>query len=816
MRMPRVEDLRPEDRARVGGKAWGLHRLFAAGAPVPAAVVLPVELFQAFLLDRGWSHRAQAADPSLGAELRASRFPSRLSASVQRAVRDLGPLLAVRSSAADEDGGESSFAGQYESVIGVTAGEPLERAILQVWASAFSATARAYRASAALPEMAVLVQTLVDPRCAGVLFTINPHSGSWREMTVEAAWGLGEAVVGGRIQPDFYKVSRPRRAPGPLQRVLARVRLRVAEVSVARQETAAHPAPIGSPGGGQVERAVPAARRVSRKLNEADLLALCRLGLKVESALGGPQDIEWAQDEAGRFTLLQARPVTTARDVRPTGRVIWTRRFIGERWTEPATPLGWSEIRALLEPFIAYPITSRRLLGGEEPARLFRFAPYFNVTVFRHLAFKAPGAAPPRFMVELLPPVEESSWMRRRAELPDLAVYRSILSETFAEARWRRFRWNPLTNWRAWEEFERGLGPALGPLSTPLHSVAEARARIQGCRDLAGRYVGVHICSLLFANIGYEAASALLVAEGHEALIPTLLVAPASTSTARTNAALGRLGRGELDWDSFSAEFGHRATSSWELFSPRWSEEPARAWALARAAASAPPLTEGDHGEAALDALGPLARRVVRLTRRYLQLREDQRAHFDRILWRWKEAWLHLEAAAGLRLRFLELREAEALLDDDLSRGRALELIERREAAHQEEEARRQRGDEPPDFLVGDEAVAEAPHEAGLTGMGVSAGVVTGTVRVIRSPSEAASLKPGEILVTRATDPGWTPLFLVAGGLVMELGGMLSHGAVVAREYGRPAVVNVSGATRLLSDGQTVTVDGGRGRVWIR
>jgi pyruvate,water dikinase len=100
--------------------------------------------------------------------------------------------------------------------------------------------------------------------------------------------------------------------------------------------------------------------------------------------------------------------------------------------------------------------------------------------------------------------------------------------------------------------------------------------------------------------------------------------------------------------------------------------------------------------------------------------------------------------------------------------------------------------------------------------MGVSAGVVTGTVRVIRSPSEAASLKPGEILVTRATDPGWTPLFLVAGGLVMELGGMLSHGAVVAREYGRPAVVNVSGATRLLSDGQTVTVDGGRGRVWIR
>jgi pyruvate,water dikinase len=119
-------------------------------------------------------------------------------------------------------------------------------------------------------------------------------------------------------------------------------------------------------------------------------------------------------------------------------------------------------------------------------------------------------------------------------------------------------------------------------------------------------------------------------------------------------------------------------------------------------------------------------------------------------------------------------------------------------------------------FLIGDVAPEDPAQGLRLQGLGISAGVVTGPVRVLHSLSEADRLKPGEILVAQATDPGWTPLFLSASGLIMEMGGMLSHGAVVAREYGLPAVVNVSGATGRLSDGQIVTVDGSRGVVWVR
>ncbi|MEC7949620.1 MAG: PEP-utilizing enzyme, partial [Myxococcota bacterium] len=169
----------------------------------------------------------------------------------------------------------------------------------------------------------------------------------------------------------------------------------------------------------------------------------------------------------------------------------------------------------------------------------------------------------------------------------------------------------------------------------------------------------------------------------------------------------------------------------------------------------------------------------------------------------------------GLALRFLESDEADALLDQDLGLARAEALIARREAAWRAEQERRACGDAPPVFLVG-EAAADAPAGgARLNGQGISAGVVRGTVRIVNRLEDGERLRSGEILVAAATDPGWTPLFGRAAGLVLEMGGMLSHGAVVAREYGLPGVVNVASATQRLSDGQVVTVDGGRGLVFV-
>ncbi|MEC8423988.1 MAG: hypothetical protein VX000_09435, partial [Myxococcota bacterium] len=356
--------------------------------------------------------------------------------------------------------------------------------------------------------------------------------------------------------------------------------------------------------------------------------------------------------------------------------------------------------------FIGYPETSRRYLGGGEPTRLLRFSPYLNVTVFRHLAFKPPGAPPPRFMLELLPPDEASRWRRRRGAWPDLRVYRSILQTTLKEKRWQRFRWNPVRNCAHWDAFEGRLDEALAEMR-PITDRDTARRRSRQCAALVRAYLGVHVCSLLFANIWFELAEGMLGARGLDAHISTLLRPSAPTWTARTNHALWALARGETDEPSVLAEFGHRAPSSWELFSPRWREDPAQLRALARGLMGRPdPLVGAVTAVAQADAMsrqlpGDL-RPVVTLARRYLRLREDQRFHFDRLLWRWKEAWLWLEGDTGLALRFLESDEADALLDQDLGLARAEALIARREAAWRAEQERRACGDAPPVFLVGE------------------------------------------------------------------------------------------------------------------
>ncbi len=822
-----LQDLAGEDpqrlRRRVGGKAAELVSLAEQGLPVPPALVIPARALSAHLRHHGLLNRARAGE-DLSETLTSLPLMPALRAELRRRVPTLGSLLAVRSSGVDEDGADASFAGQYRTVLGVLPGDAIEDAVVACWASAWGHRARAYRRAGlrgrrAVAPMGVVIQTLIEPRCAGVLFTIDPATGSWREMTIEAAWGQGEAVVSGLVVPEFHRVRRPRRTPPRLQRLLARVRLQVVESVPARQD---RQWVVGAAEGGMAERPVPAELVDRPRLEPDAVLQLCRLGLRVESWRREPVDIEWARDAQGRFWLLQARPVTAGRGTRRSGPTVWTRRFVGERWTQPATPLGWSLMRELLEWFIAYPDTSRRYLGGAAPTRLVRFAPYFNVTVFRHLAFKLPGQPPPRFMVELLPEDEERGWLRSHAHPPDFRVYASIFSETFRERRWQRFRWNLFTNWKAWDALLPRLDAAVAELSAPIGTRADALARTRRCEALAREYVKVHICSLLFANIWYQLAEASLRQSGHGDRVALLLNPPADSRTVQTNRALWRLGRGELALDAFLAEYGHRADGAWELFSPRWCEDPERVVALATAIADhADPALAADAAHAAaataLRAVHGVPRAVTILARRYLALREAQRFSFDQLAWQWKRAWLWLEDSAGMPLRFLEAAEARAFFDGELTRPRAEELIARRRAAWLAEQQRRAEGDEPPVFIVGDAAAeADLPSQQRLQGMGISSGVVTGPVRIVRSLEDSHRLRPGDVLVTRATDPAWTPLFLNAAGLVMELGGMLSHGAVVAREYGLPAVVNVGDATRRLHDGQTVTLDGRRGIVWIR
>ena len=308
----------------------------------------------------------------------------------------------------------------------------------------------------------------------------------------------------------------------------------------------------------------------------------------------------------------------------------------------------------------------------------------------------------------------------------------------------------------------------------------------------------MHITSLLFANIWYETAEAVLGEDTGPWLRPR-----AETWTARTNRALWHFGRGLLSEDDFLEQFGHRARSSWELMSARWAEDPPRVLA-ARLADGPEPVAEVGRDPAEL----PLpVRPVVAMAQRYLQLREDQRFHFDRLMWEWKKAYVWLGAALGTNVQFLEAAELDRVVAGTLDPD---PLIDRRRAAWEDETARRAAGDEPPDFL-GEE---EDPAIGGrLVGSAISPGVATGPVRIVGT-STAPRSRTARSSFSEPAEP--TPLFVRAAGLVMELGGALSHGAIVAREYELPAVANVAGAMQRLKDGQVVTVDGNRGIVWLR
>jgi phosphohistidine swiveling domain-containing protein len=409
--------------------------------------------------------------------------------------------------------------------------------------------------------------------------------------------------------------------------------------------------------------------------------------------------------------------------------------------------------------------------------------------VFRHLAFKLPGMAPPRFMLDFFPPEEEEAWLRRAAAPPDARVYASILGATLRERRWRRFRWNPFTNWRAWDVFARDLDARLAHLERARPEDALAIGA-----PLVRDYVKVHITSLLFANIWYESVAPFLSPEERD----RLLQPDAGSVTARINRELWALGREPALLPAFLAAHGHRSTASWEIFAPRWVEDPDAVMRMARLVAEGPEPVHAPEPE--------VKDPFVRLARTYLRLREEQRYAFDRILFVLKRRLEELGRRwfdDPAQVRFLLASELDGTLGADELRRTAA-----RRAAEPVDP-------DPPVFLSGDEALPVPTGGRRFQGLGISPGVARGRTRVIRAPEDGARLLPGEILVARATDPGWAPLFPRAGGLVLELGSALSHGAVVAREYRLPGVVNIAGATRLIPDGTEVTVDGRGGVVWV-
>ncbi|MCE3550076.1 phosphoenolpyruvate synthase [Pseudonocardia sp. RS11V-5] len=835
---PRILDLAAaDDTALVGGKAASLGRLIRAGFPVPPGSCVTTVAYRAVadpvvgpLLDEG------AAPAALRAAVRAAPVPAELAAAI-RALAD--GLVAVRSSATAEDLPDASFAGQQDTFLDVEGPEAVLDAVRRCWASLWTDRAVAYRAAHGIDgrtvALAVVVQRMVPAAAAGVLFTANPVTGRRAETVIEAAPGLGEAVVSGAVDPEHVVLDASGRV---------------------------------------VERR---AGGVGPALSDARARELADLGRRVAEHHGGPQDLEWAVDGAERVWLVQARPVTTLyplpEDPAP-GLRIYLNVNVAQGVLGPLTTVGQGAFRVMTG-------SMARLWGIAVPD-LRAGAPVLTVAGERLLVDVTGALRHPVGRVVILRLVDvmetrSATVLRRVLADPAFAVLRRRRLR-FARALARvltRFRMPPRmgTALLAPGRSRRGVEAAVADLrdrlgARPPLPAAGRLDRIEA--TLAGEPPAVIARVLPVAGAGFVAfglAAALLRGRARPGELSTVLRGLPHNVTTEMDLDLWRLaGRIATDPPStalvtgpadaarraleagsapavlaeglrdFLARYGHRAVAEIDLGVPRWREDPSYLLGVLAGYLRADPDRTPDRVFAAAAAearrttevlaarAGGLRGRAVRLllcrARALAGLRELPKFALVAILDAARTDLLAVGEVLAEAGRIAAARDVVHLTTDDCRAGLAgadlRALVVTRRAAYDRERRRRH----VPRILLSDGTEPEAvpdpdapPVARGeLRGTPASAGVVEGPARVVSDPADAR-LEPGEILVCPSTDPGWTPLFLTAAGLVMEMGGTNSHGAVVAREYGIPAVVGVPGAVARIATGRRVVVDGTAGRV---
>ncbi|MCK6471227.1 MAG: hypothetical protein L6R28_05725 [Planctomycetes bacterium] len=816
------------NRTLAGGKAAALAALRSAGFPVPEGAVLP----DGVALDGDARLALQSAFPMLCPE---------------------GGALAVRSSVRAEDGRDASFAGQFLTVLGVRDSRSLVDAVARCRDSYTSERAAAYarrQAPGALDADAapletgpVLVQRQVAARWAGVCFTADPESGIEQLTVVEAVAGMGEALVSGQREPAYVRIDA-----------------RSGHVVEAR----------GLPAdGGFLDLAQEVAA-----LAESVRGHFAKAG---ESAAA--QDIEWAHDGERLWLLQARPVTTPTFPLPPRRPLcdpeVWFHGNFAETMPGPVPTLSWD---ALLDAHGAQrwpePFRSLGRTTGAFPVECIAGRVCWNVSMFAYLnllnrfslkQFRLIDArmaaaieqlrAEGRIVPVRLPP----------GHLRACLALRMLAIEAYMLVLGLRALWQGEAAIQAFGTAAQRLIALSGTMPARELAPDEAWRRAQGIlTGFLPAIVPLMGCfRLLFLPLGWASLAARWA--GRPFVETVALTAGNPSGTVRMERALRAMGvrlraagvqapcaphalpaaeREALR--AFLAEFGHRGPAEQDLSRPRLHEAPELALELALAATSSPAAEEaranGGNAETGKDraaalletiaARGVLGRARAALlrwllphARRMAPVREDAKHLFWMPVWDRVRA-LTLRAADGLVARgalehrddvfMLKVAELNECCGKDPPENAAVRRLARARRRQFEQWKRLNfpdvlRSDGHPVRLDGERAEGSAAWQ----GVPISSGVAEGPARVAANFEEARKLAQGEVLVARSVDPGWTPLFARAGGLVMEVGGVLSHGAVVAREMGLPAVASCTGATRNLRTGQRIRVDGNLGTVLL-
>lgn len=823
-----LADFGADDLLLAGGKGANLGELVRQGFPVPPGFVVTTDAYAALLAESGLGARldtllagfndAGLAGTGLsGGEIRdlfsREKIPEAVRSEIAAAYAAMGGgPVAVRSSATAEDLPGAAFAGQQDTYLNVIGEEALLQAVLDCWASLWTDRAISYRQRQGIDQrqvaIAVVVQEMVQAETAGVMFSANPVTGERREIVIDASAGLGEAVVSGLVTPEHYVLDSAGKV-----RVFTPGGHQLSIRSLA--------------GGGTEKRAGTVTTRPA--LSDGQLEELARLALRAQDHFGRPQDMEWAVAD-GRVYVLQSRPMT-ALPPQPL-RLNRFQRMIGPTFVEmfqirpyPLDVSGWMQ-RGVLAML-------RGMMGSV-------------------------GIVFPK--VEKLLPEEDGVVLRLVPPVPHPTL-RTLAAPFSVARRARRFNpahWTEDSRFPAFLEDVRRLNAQdLGPLTwrQVVGAAEDTFAALRGITELRISYLpGAFVPQLKLRPM------LLLLGKRH---LGSALIAGAETRTSQANRALGDLaaqvrshpglmlaftgsgGPVELlarlesesefqdfyaDFQAFLAEYGHRETVSIVLSSsPTWSDAPEVVLGLITSMLGERRHTTDQTGAALAELTRHAALRIPAVRTRVLSavdaakvgiaFREDSHFYATMVMPPLRRALLELGRRLCDAAVLAEPEEVHHLRYEELAGmddGGALPAVERERYRRRvlARAAKRRELEGIP--LVDPTALfGHKRHVPGalVSGTPASRGVAIGTVRIIHGPDEFGLLRSGEILVCPYTNPAWTPLFRRAAAVVVDAGGIGSHAAIVAREYGIPAVMGTGSGTSTLVNGQSVQVDGTLGRV---
>jgi rifampicin phosphotransferase len=831
-----ISSFSSSDLALAGGKGANLGELSQAGFDVPPGFVITTATYDLLLQENNLQPRLADLLVALDDDnpdsvknisqqiqdiLQQITIPVEIEDEVLKAYRELGNgAVAVRSSATAEDLPQAAFAGQQETFLNVIGEQALMEAIRACWMSLWSERAILYRARQNVDQstvkLAVVVQKMVPAEVAGVMFTANPVSGARDELIIDANPGLGEAVVSGMVTPDHFIVNKRSR--------------RIKEKQLGKREVI-----IRAKMGGGTEP-VSSTQEITNTaaLPLQAIPKLSQLGIDIERHYGTPQDIEWAwiQDEIqrGKFFILQARPMTALPEpLKISGPMRMVIPMLAEMWPTRPYPLDMTTFTGSIERAIGNLLVT--MIGKSAPKPDEMFLEEDGVVV----QFKPP-------QVHLSLSMFSTPWITMwRTRHYDPASWEAdpLLAEFITKAHTLEQRDLKSLSW-----------------TQNVETLHEALVLIPHAMELRERYLPQAVLGL----VGLW----LLLAVAHRADRFGALVSSVRTKTSETNQALEdlatqiradsslqdlfqRTNEQELQamletsqsgqaflkrFEPFLDQYGHRETALL-ISQPAWKDQPEVVLEILKVLSGADRQKDDQykawqktrdellaHSILGTRLLRNLFLKSLATTRDLFQIRED--THFYATLV--QPTIRHVALELGRRLMqagvlneigdvfHLKLDELETLGESWPPSERAVAQI-RTAVAHRKAK-RESLANKPmidPRLLTTSRTQTEA--NVLLNGTSGSPGVARGPVRVVHDVSEFGKLRAGDVLVAPVTNPAWTPLFQRAVAVVVDTGSSASHAAIIAREYGIPAVMGTMNGTKELKDDQWIQVDGSRGLV---